>query len=55
MEMGLYFEMLCLSPILNRGFISVYIARNVAGSKYGNAVRDTAYPAALGNGEMEQW
>jgi len=29
-------------------------ARNVAGHKYGNEIRDTACPAGLGNGKIGQ-
>ena len=31
-----------------------FVARNVAGHKYGNGIMDTADPAALGNSEMGQ-
>jgi len=31
-----------------------FVARNVASNKYGNGIRDTAYPAALGGVEIGQ-
>jgi hypothetical protein len=31
-----------------------FVARNMAGNKYGNGIRDRADPAAMGNGEMGQ-
>jgi hypothetical protein len=31
-----------------------FVARNVAIHKYGNGIRDTADPVAMGNGEMGQ-